>query len=330
MSTGFDMPAAGTSPQGKAYGDPISGGLNAGAIVQGVKMVMGGAGDFALVTPDAPFAVRLFDNKPAGALITTQDDGPAGFETSLGLPITGAPTPGSAATFLLNGGEGTIRFSLGGSAVGGNYVMESSPDTVDGDDGTWTLAFGRQVGTSSDISAWVSQANAKGHFVVPVGGMAGFRVRNLFGGTSLSTEIVARLSAAPFVAYTRIIGGAVGIDPNGNIIDFALPESTHRVFSTASTNATLVKGGYTVVHAIQITNDTLAKVYLKLYAKVTTPTASDTPVVTIPIAIGAIYNFNLTRSRTFAPGMAYRIVAGLDDTNDDPVGVGVTGEILYT
>jgi hypothetical protein len=101
--------------------------------------------------------------------------------------------------------------------------------------------------------------------------------------------------------------------------------------STASTNVHLVKVGPTLLHAVLAMNAGGASAYLKLFDVSNTPDpATETPVITLdtrllpagPLTFGANVNFR--------KGLAIAVVAGADDGDNTPVGLGdVILTLLY-
>lgn len=90
--------------------------------------------------------------------------------------------------------------------------------------------------------------------------------------------------------------------------------STYRNLSAAaSDNAALVQAGETTLRSIIGYNAAAAGRYLKLYDKVSAPTSSDTPVMTIYLPATAA--FALDFQRRFALGLGIRITTGGPDND---------------
>ena len=98
---------------------------------------------------------------------------------------------------------------------------------------------------------------------------------------------------------------------------------THLV-SANSNNATVVKNSAGQVYGIEVFNVNAAARYLKLYDKATAPNpASDTPVKTILIpgsTSGAGVVTSFTNGLAFSNGIAFILVTGMADTDNNSVG----------
>jgi hypothetical protein len=99
-----------------------------------------------------------------------------------------------------------------------------------------------------------------------------------------------------------------------------------RVLSAATTNLTSVKAAPTKVVNGVITNTTAAVKYVKFYDKASAPVpASDTPVMTLPIAANSslyIYDIAGDDGIYFHVGFGYAIVGAQIDTDVTAVALG--------
>ena len=96
----------------------------------------------------------------------------------------------------------------------------------------------------------------------------------------------------------------------------------HRLVSAAgSTNATLVNGGYTKLHYINLVNAAAAAKFLKIYDKASAPTVgTDTPVATFqlaPTAVnGGLNEIDLAANPIHLKlGLAYALTGALADND---------------
>ena len=98
--------------------------------------------------------------------------------------------------------------------------------------------------------------------------------------------------------------------------------NVHRLVSAAgTTNATLVNGGYTKLHAVNLVCASAAAKFLKIYDKASAPTVgTDTPVATfqlVPTAVnGGLTSINLNESPIhLRSGLAYALTGALADND---------------
>lgn len=98
----------------------------------------------------------------------------------------------------------------------------------------------------------------------------------------------------------------------------------YKLVSTASTNATSVKGSAGIVYAIAAFNINAAARFLKLYNKATAPTVgTDTPVHTFLIpgsTTGAGFVLPVPGGITFNLGIALALTTGMADSDTGAVG----------
>lgn len=106
-------------------------------------------------------------------------------------------------------------------------------------------------------------------------------------------------------------------------------QTSSRVNSAASTNATNLKASAGQVGEVDVFNNAAYAVFLKFYNKASAPTVgTDTPVWTIPVAAGGGFSKSFPRGKTFATGIAYAITKLQADTDTTAVVAGdLTGSI---
>lgn len=102
----------------------------------------------------------------------------------------------------------------------------------------------------------------------------------------------------------------------------------YKFLSAVSTNATLVKGGQSLVFTISAVNTTTTLYYLKLYDKGTTPTCNTDPVVFMtPLpasATGGSIVIPFPTGLIFDLGVGFCITAGSADSDNANAATGVT------
>lgn len=106
----------------------------------------------------------------------------------------------------------------------------------------------------------------------------------------------------------------------------------HRAVSAATDNPTNVKATAGNVPYLLISNDGIAKAFMKLYDKATAPSNADTPVSTILLPLGALQvpiNDGALR-HPFALGIGYRLTGLLADADNTAVVAGaIAVNMLY-
>lgn len=96
--------------------------------------------------------------------------------------------------------------------------------------------------------------------------------------------------------------------------EIATPGYTFALNSAATTNATLVKAGSTVVTAISAFNANAAARYLKIYNKATAPTVgTDRPVLVV--SLPANTGVHLSVSHNLSLGLGIALVTGAADSD---------------
>ena len=100
--------------------------------------------------------------------------------------------------------------------------------------------------------------------------------------------------------------------------------STHSAVSAASNNATSVKATAGRLFRVQASNNNAAARYLKIYDKASAPApASDVPVLRYMIPPAGVLP-STPCDYWFAAGLAYVVVTGAGDTNNDSTGASET------
>jgi hypothetical protein len=89
----------------------------------------------------------------------------------------------------------------------------------------------------------------------------------------------------------------------------------YRRINDASENAINVKATAGQVYGWYLFNATTVTRYFKLYDKASTPSSSDTPLMTIPIPAGAAANVFMTHGIAHTNGIGFRIVTGMADSD---------------
>lgn len=97
------------------------------------------------------------------------------------------------------------------------------------------------------------------------------------------------------------------------------------IAAAASTNDTLAFAGPANVQMINGYNAKASVVYLKLYDKLTQPSSSDTPKLTIALAASAPFNFTWPYGIAFPIGLGFRLTTG---SADNDTGVLVANDIV--
>lgn len=92
-----------------------------------------------------------------------------------------------------------------------------------------------------------------------------------------------------------------------------------------------VKGTRTEVGGWHISNSGSAIAYIKIYNKATAASATDTPVMTIPIPATTALAVEFTIGLTLAAGLSVRATTGVADNNDASPGANeVVANIFYS
>lgn len=217
--------------------DRLSGGIKTPVI----QLDFGGDNSSAesLHTKTNALPSRLIDDAPSSITITA-NDAVVSAPFTTGTPVSGTPTAGSTAAFLLAGGDGTVLLYLSGN--GGLANFEYSTDTTDAVNGNWVSVYGVQDGVGEPT--WVSAAIGPGLFSIPVSGARGFRVRNCITFTT-SYSVTARFSQNPTLGRVHLVAngkvalsGSVAFDQtspgvSNGVIDQASDDTV--VSSTAQT-----------------------------------------------------------------------------------------------
>lgn len=100
------------------------------------------------------------------------------------------------------------------------------------------------------------------------------------------------------------------------------PATPFKLISAASTNATLVNAGVTVLTGYYLSSVATDPNYIKLYDKATTPTVgTDVPKWTIMIPAGSAANIQFIHPLQFLLGLGIAITFDVDDSDTTDVGV---------
>nr|WP_157872581.1 hypothetical protein [Bradyrhizobium sp. ORS 278] len=134
--------------------------------------------------------------------------------------------------------------------------------------------------------------------------------------------------ASKAVAVNVVTAASTPVTVNQNI------QAAHKLTSAATTNATLVKAGQTLIWGGLVMNTVAAVRYLKFYNKATAPVVgTDTPVLTIPLPQNVpISLLDLVGSWSWKAtlGLGYAITGAPADNDTTAVGAGdVMVNIIY-
>lgn len=107
--------------------------------------------------------------------------------------------------------------------------------------------------------------------------------------------------------------------------------SAYSLTSAASTNAASIKATAGNVTEVSIFNPTAAAIYLKLYNKASAPTVgTDVPIMTIPVAVGALFQAELGRfGKRFSTGIALAITGAAASTDATAIAAGAQISLTY-
>jgi hypothetical protein len=212
------------------------------------------------------------------------------------------------------------------SLSGHNVTFEGSIDSTTGTDGVW---FGIQAVRSNantiETATGALAATPAYAWEMSVNGLAFVRVRATAHTSGTATWKFQRGSyatepiPAAQVSGTQPVSGTV----TANQGTFTAPTASN-INSAASTNLTSVKASAGTVYNMAIFNGGAGAAYVKLYNKASAPApATDTPVLVIPVAAGAMIavNFGVTGHR-FGTGIALSITGAVGDTDTTAVAAG--------
>lgn len=130
-----------------------------------------------------------------------------------------------------------------------------------------------------------------------------------------SLHVAARDSSGADATDTSVAAIKVVATPSASI-----GATPGHLISTATTNATSVKGSAGSLHMLHAINNHASSIrYLKLYNKSTSPTVgTDTPVLTFGIPPGG--GFNLPMAVKFTSGIGFAITSGIADLDTGAIG----------
>lgn len=216
------------------------------------------------------------------------------------------------------------------SMAAGTFVFEGSLDSTNGTDGTWfqVQAVRSNANTIEVQTPTLSLTAAAGStyaWEASVNAVRWFRVRCTVAVTASSiaawTVIRGTYATEPAPAtQTHAVTGS------GNFLVAPASGTNYNLVSAATTNAAVVKSSAGNLSELTIFNPTAATVYVKLYNKTTAPTVgTDVPVLTIPVAAGALYSSGGfgTVGKRFATGIGIAITANAVATDATAVAAGV-------
>ncbi len=131
-------------------------------------------------------------------------------------------------------------------------------------------------------------------------------------GTSNTLAFVGSSSSQ----ISQLLLGIAGYVFNGTTWDRLRKANifTRLLTAAASDNATVVKASAGDLCRIYGVNAAATKRYLKIYNKATTPTSSDTPVLTLELAALAPFTYS-PDSAYFSAGLSFRITTGQPDND---------------
>ena len=226
-----------------------------------------------------------------------------------------------------------VHFKNAGSVAiaGGICVFELSLDSTNGTDGTWfaTQAIASNsntILTSVNTGSLAVGAGFSHGIELSINGCNWFRVRVTFSIAPSNTGVVQfSVQRASYATEPIPAAQITGTQPiSGTVTAVTATPTTLAVSSTASTNATSVKGIASTLYAISATNTGASTVHLKLYNKATAPTVgTDVPVMTIPLAPNSSYIQELGAvGMRFTAGIGSALTGGIADNDTTAVAAG--------
>lgn len=247
----------------------------------------------------------------------------------MGFPI--AKVSGSitaaAQTFVLpvNQASMAIVQMTTGALAGHNCAIEASMDSTTGADGTWFTISAIRSNAPGTIeqATGVLAATPAYMWLIPVIGFKYIRFRAT-AHTSGTANYYAMALDDGFDGFLgSVISGAITIS-SGAVTNTPATPTQDYYTSLATTNARSVKSSAGQVYGVVATNLSASVRYLKLYNKASAPTVgTDVPVMTIPIAAGAIVSLEIgAQGMRFNPGIACAITGGAADTDATVVAAG--------
>lgn len=197
---------------------------------------------------------------------------------------------------------------------------------VSNDNTSWAVALLQNTTNNGTAAALASSAAAAGtvYYLQTLARFFRVRVSTFVSGTTSVQAVFRKDAIAP-------IGVNVGGSVSPTASSASLTNTTARVLSAATTNATSVKNAAGNLYNIVLTNSSAAAKFFKLYDKATAPTVgTDTPKSTLVIpANGQLIVSNVIPDR-FGTGIAYAITGAVADADATAVAANdVTGHITY-
>lgn len=224
-------------------------------------------------------------------------------------------------------GSVTAQVVAGSTFAGANLIFEASIDSTNGSDGTWVnINAVRSNANTVEVNSGAISAVPAYAWEIAVSGYAWFRLR-LTALTSGSVKAQILTSAADVEPAPAVQTHAVTQSGSWTT---SPPTGTNLSFVTAaSTNGANAKSTAGNLFEVTVSNPTATPVAVKFYDKATAPTVgTDVPVLTIPVAAGAVVSMNFgATGKRFAAGIgrAVTAAAAATDTAAAVAGVQVHG-----
>jgi hypothetical protein len=156
------------------------------------KMTFGDDGTSRDVSVGFPMPTMAPDTSTSGTISAT--DIVVAAHGGNGVLLTGTPTALSSVALPLPGGESAWVVQLTGTFGGGTVWFETSANSTNGTDGSWTTLSMRTIGTNTTVIG--DSALIAGLFRGNTSSMSYVRVR-ITGATTPSVAVVLRVSDAP-------------------------------------------------------------------------------------------------------------------------------------
>lgn len=202
----------------------------------------------------------------------------------------------------------TIKFMPKGTFSGVNVVFEASLDYGL----TWVgVQAIRSNATTVETTSGALSATPAYNYRADVSGFTDFRIRStawtsgtqswvVTGSTDQTDPIQPTASTSVTITEgTKLSGSAISVT------------------TAASTNASSQKATAGNLFELTLSNPTATATYVKLYNKATAPTVgTDTPVLTIPVAAGALVTLQFgPQGKRFTTGIAMAVTAAAAATD---------------
>lgn len=132
----------------------------------------------------------------------------------------------------------------------------------------------------------------------------------------VAIPVNATIQGTPNVAVTN----TPNVTPQTSTSGGSTP---NHAISTATTNATSLKGSAGNVYGIQISNTNAAARFFKMYNTATTPTVGTTPIVkTVQVLGNSTTVLAFPEGLSFTTGIAYAATANMADADTTAIGAG--------